>query len=64
MQNTDVRAYAKKRSVYFWQVSAAMGISEPTMTRRLRFELSAQDKQTFFQIIDKLAEQNTAVPQN
>lgn len=58
MKNTDVRQYAKSRSIYLWQIAEALGISEPTMTRRMRTELPEQDKQTLFQIIDNLAEQS------
>lgn len=56
MFNKDIRNYAKEKGVFLWQVAEAMGISEPTMTRRLRSELSAEDKQTFMKSIDKLAE--------
>lgn len=62
MSNTDVRQYAKKNRVFLWQCAQAMGISEPTMTRRLRTELPEQDKQTLFQIIDDLAKQSTQNP--
>lgn len=58
MKNTDVRQYAKSRSIYLWQIAEALGISEPTMTRRLRTELSEQDKQTFKRIINELSAQN------
>ena len=55
MFNKDIRAYAKENSVFLWQVAKAMGISEPTMTRRLRSELPEQEKQKYFCIIDELS---------
>lgn len=58
MKNTDVRNYAKSKAVFLWQIAQEMGISDPTMTRRLRTELPEQDKQRFFCIIDKIAQQN------
>lgn len=58
MFNKDLRAYAKEKGVFFWQIAKVKGISEPTMTRRLRSELSEQDKQTFRRIINELSEQN------
>ena len=58
MFNKDLRAYAKKKGVFFWQIASNMGISEPTMTRKLRTELPEQDKQTFRKIIDELSVQN------
>ena len=58
MKNTDIRKYAKDKGVFLWQVAQELGISDPTMTRRLRKELTEWDKRRFFCIIDKIAEQN------
>lgn len=55
MANTDIRQYAKEHGVRLWQCAAAMGISEPTMTRRLRTELPEQAKQELIHIIDGLS---------
>lgn len=59
MANTDIRQYAKEHGVKLWQCAAAIGISEPTMTRRLRTELPEPAKQELLSIIDKLSEQTT-----
>lgn len=59
MKNTDVRQYAKSRSIYLWQIAEALGISEPTMTRRMRTELSEEDKHNMLAIIDELAAQTS-----
>lgn len=56
MYNKDIRAYAKENNVKLWQIAKAMGISEPTMTRKLRSELPEQDKQTFRRIINELSD--------
>lgn len=58
MYNKDIRTYAKENNVKLWQIAKAMGISEPTMTRKLRSELPEQDKQTFRRIIDELSAQD------
>ena len=58
MANTDIRQYAKEHGVKLWQCAAAMGISEPTMTRRLRTELSRAEKNNMFKLIERLHEQN------
>ena len=58
MANKDVRQYAKEHGVKLWQCAAAMGISEPTMTRRLRTELSRAEKNNMFKLIERLHEQN------
>lgn len=57
MYNKDIRTYAKENNVKLWQIAKAMGISEPTMTRKLRSELPEQDKQTFRRIINELSAQ-------
>ncbi len=58
MYNKDIRTYAKENNVKLWQIAKAMGISEPTMTRKLRSELPEQDKQTFRRIINELSAQD------
>lgn len=58
MSNTDVRKAAKNAGVFLYQVAAAIGISEPTMTRKLRFEMSDQEKQPIFEAIKKLEAEN------
>ena len=39
MANKIIREELKARSVRHWELAAALGISEQTMVRRLRFEL-------------------------
>ncbi|MGN0614096.1 MAG: hypothetical protein ACI4JB_09395 [Porcipelethomonas sp.] len=55
MCNMDLRQRAKEKGVFFWQIAAELGVSEPTMTRRLRFELSEPEKQKYLSIIDELS---------
>ncbi len=56
MANQDIRSYAKQKGVKLWQVANVKGISEPTMTRLLRQELSESDKAEIKRIIDELSE--------
>lgn len=58
MFNKDLRIYAKEKGVFFWQIAKVMGISEPTMTRKLRSELPEKDKQEVVRIINELSAQN------
>lgn len=58
MFNKDLRAYAKEKGIFFWQIAKVMGVSEPTMTRRLRSELPEQDKHEIKRIINELSAQN------
>ena len=59
--NADVRIAAKKAGVFLYQIAAAMGISEPTMTRKLRFELSKQEKKPIFKAIRDIEAKNKEV---
>jgi predicted XRE-type DNA-binding protein len=59
MANQDIRRYAKQNGVKLWQVAKVMGVSEPTMTRLLRQELSESKKTEFIRIINELAARNT-----
>lgn len=59
MSNIDVRTAAKNAGVFLYQVAAAMGISEPTMTRKLRFELSEQEKKPIFEAIESIKNNET-----
>lgn len=54
MNNSDVRTAAKNAGVFLYQIAAAIGISEPTMTRKMRFELSSEEKQPIFDAIEKI----------
>ncbi len=54
MCNTDIRTAAKNAGIFLYQIASAMGISEPTMTRKLRFELSNDEKQTIFDVINHI----------
>lgn len=53
--NLDIRSAAKSKGVLLWEIASKLGISEPTMTRKLRRELPAAEKQKFLSIIDDIA---------
>ncbi len=53
--NQEIREYAAKRGVYLWEIALAMGISEPTMTRKLRTELPEDECRKIAQIINEIA---------
>ena len=54
MSNSDVRTAAKSAGVFLYQIAAVMGISEPTMTRKLRFELSDNEKKPIYEAIERI----------
>ena len=56
MNNQEIREAAKKSKVKLWQIADKLGISEPTMTRKLRHELADEEKHRILNIIHELAE--------
>lgn len=55
MANMEIREKAKASGVRLWQIAEKLGISEPTMTRKLRHELPKADKQEILSIIENLS---------
>ena len=53
--NQIIRDYARSKGVYLYEIATACGISEPTITRRLRVELSDDEKRELFAVIDRIA---------
>lgn len=55
MCNADIREYAVKNNVRLWQVAQELHINDGNLSRKLRVELSQEEKQRIKDIIDKLA---------
>ena len=55
MNNSDIRAEAKKNCVFLYEVADKLGISEPTMTRMLRRELPQEKKNDIYKAISEIA---------
>ena len=55
LANADLRYAAKENGIRLWQVADVAGISETTMTRRLRRELPEAEKQKLLNIIERLS---------
>ena len=53
--NQEIREYAAKNGVYLWEIALAIGISEPTMTRKLRTELPENEREMIMRVINELA---------
>ena len=57
--NSEIRTAMQNNKIPAWAIGAEIGVHENTVLRRLRFELSEQEKQKYLSIIDKLsAEKN------
>jgi len=56
MHNIDLRKEAKKLNIYLWQIAEHFDICEMTLSRKLRHELSAEEKQQILEAIKKIKE--------
>ncbi len=54
MENLEIRQMMKRYRVYNYEVAAAMGIAETTFCRKLRTELSDEEKLKIFEAIQSL----------
>ncbi len=52
--NADLRSEAKSSGVFLWQIAERLRISEPSMTRLFRRELSDEKKEEIRNIIEEL----------
>ena len=51
MKNKEIRIYAMEHGVRLWEIAKQMGISPETLSRRLRRELSTEEKEQMMQAI-------------
>lgn len=54
MANQDIRELMKENRVYIWEVAQAYGCAESTFIKKLRIELSQEEKDKIIAIIEKL----------
>ena len=53
--NTKIREEAKKAGVFMWQIAKELGVSEMTLVRRLREDLTLEQEQKYLAAIQKLS---------
>jgi len=61
MKNTDIRYAAAGAGVKLWQIADALGIPDSSLSRRLRRELPAEEKEKIREIIVRLAQQGAQI---
>lgn len=59
MNNLEIRTAIKKARLYSYEVAAALGLSETSFSRKLRKELSEEEKEKILDVIEKLAKEGT-----
>lgn len=55
MNNREIRLYAAGNGVRLWQIAKEMGIRDSSLSRKLRSELSDDEKQKIMEIIDRIS---------
>ena len=54
MANNDIKDFAKLSNVKLWQVADKLGITDIAFSKKLRKELSDEEKTKIFKIIEDL----------
>lgn len=55
MKNLDIREKAQENKVKLWEIAQELNINDGNFSRKLRKELSSEEKQTIFKLINKLS---------
>lgn len=55
--NLEIRKKAKQESIYLWEIAEKLEISECYFIRKLRHELSQEEKNLVFNIIDEIVKE-------
>ena len=57
MQNIEIRVKAMESKVKLWQIAKKLGVNDGNLSRKLRHELPAEEKEKILAIIDELAKE-------
>lgn len=57
MQNEDIRNIATKSGVRLWEIADALGMTEWTLSRKLRKELNDEQKERIYSAIEVIKAQ-------
>lgn len=55
LANQEIRDLLKEANVKQWQIADALGISEGNFSRKMRYEVSEEEKQMILEAIDRIA---------
>ena len=61
MANEVIRETLKEFNVRQWELAAAIGVSEQTMVRRMRFEMPDEVQLHLLEVIEKVAAEKSKV---
>ena len=55
MKNFEIRETAARAGVKLWEVADALGVADSTFSRKMRHELSDEERSQVLRIIDELS---------
>ena len=53
--NQDIKRQAKQSGVFLWEIAEKLEVTDGNLSRKLRRELPAEEKQRIFSLIDEIA---------
>lgn len=53
--NLSIRKKAKEKGIHLWQIADQMGIHDTEFSKKMRYELSREEKNKITAIIEELA---------
>ena len=59
-KNVDIREMAKVKGVYLWQIADKLEMDNGNFSKKLRKELSENEKRKIYDIIEIISKENTA----
>jgi hypothetical protein len=59
-KNVDIREMAKLKGVYLWQIADKLEMDNGNFSKKLRKELSENEKRKIYDIIEIISKENTA----
>ena len=61
MKNNDIREYAIKNEVPLWKIAEKLNIFDSTFSKKLRKELTREEKEKIIKIIDSIANEKQVI---
>lgn len=61
MKNKDIRDYARIKDVRLWQIAEKLNLCDSNFSRKLRKELSINEKKKVVRIIDELSAERAVI---
>lgn len=60
MANEVIKALARQRGVFLWEIAEAIGIADSNLSRKLRRELPPQQQNDLLTVVESIAKKKAA----